>query len=355
MTTKSPTQLFAQLPPYKSPSTPLFRTLPVLWIPYAELMRLNRPAGFCAFYWHYAIGLSFAACISTTAPEPLGLTTLAAYFGVWFLLLRGTVFTVNNNLDQSFDRKVARTRHRSIAGGAVSSRQANWFAVAQLLVAATMVFPLDGASQAWADLEVVMLSVYSLAKRVTDFRQVVLGFGLALPAILCCAALGTDAVLQGERLNADVEGQSIVSAEIYLYLTGVLWTVIFNTVYVHQDIENIEDDKKAGVKSLAVRLGDRTKIGCAVLEYVQVWFLWLAGKYAGFGLWYYVFSCGGTALSLSGMLLTLDLKKPESCAWCFGPGSRFVRFSVVIGLLGTYVSRLDLPAVEYLIRAVRKG
>jgi 4-hydroxybenzoate polyprenyltransferase len=54
---------------YKEPENGIFVVLPRSWIPYAELMRLDRPQGFYVIYWHYLIGLGFAACTAPTLPE----------------------------------------------------------------------------------------------------------------------------------------------------------------------------------------------------------------------------------------------------------------------------------------------
>jgi hypothetical protein len=51
------------------------------------------------------------------------------------------------------------------------------------------------------------------------------------------------------------------------YDTYTLWTVIDDTVYAHQDVKN---DCQAGVKSMAVKFGDRTKPLLVVLAVAQV-------------------------------------------------------------------------------------
>ena len=128
---------------------PSLSVLPASWIPYAELMRLDRPAGFFAFYWHYIIGLAFAACVS---PEKLTLVNLlghASYFAIWVILLRGTVCTINDILDQDFDRQVARTRYRPIARNAVSTAKAWTFTGASLPLTESLPVDLWSLSSAF--------------------------------------------------------------------------------------------------------------------------------------------------------------------------------------------------------------
>ena len=96
-------------------------------------MRLDRPAGFYAFYVPYLIGLGYGACLTDSAPSPTHLLGLCSLFLIYCIILRGAACTWNDNLDQEFDRQVARTKLRPIARGAVSTTQANIFTVALLL------------------------------------------------------------------------------------------------------------------------------------------------------------------------------------------------------------------------------
>ena len=195
----------------------------------------------------------------------------------------------------------------------------------------------------YAVLMTAILSIYPLAKRVSDFPQVLLGFGLAIPVFFCCATLGTDGMLQSHSIQGaglpSEDVPKLIWAEFCLYGAGILWTVTFDTVYAHQDIN---DDKKAGVKSLAVRLGNHSKQVLGALSCLQVVLLLIAGFHSSLSPIYYVLSCGGAGISLFGMILLARLDSPASCAWWFGPGSRFVGTSVTLGLLGEYLRRIQL-------------
>ena len=319
-------------PVYYAPGSGIFTLMPTSWIPYAELMRLDRPAGYYAFYWHYAIGLAFAACIASPPPSPTTIIALAGYLALWVVVLRGAVCTWNDNLDQEFDRKVARCRFRPIARGAVSTVQGHIFTIAQLIVGAFMLFPLPGAVPVYAAVMTAVLTIYPFGKRITDFPQVILGFGFAIPIFMCCAALNADPLFQPELFGGRSRMATIGSG-VCLYGASVLWTIIFDTVYAHQDIK---DDIKAGVKSLALRLGDQTKLGLGILVAVQIGLLVGAGYLSGLSMVYFVVSCGGATVALISMLVLVDLETPASCAWWFGPGSRLVGASIAAGLLGHY-------------------
>ena len=334
---------------YKPPRGGIFTILPTSWVPYAELMRLDRPAGYYAFYWHYIIGLSFAACIAVPPPTLTNLAILAAYLGFWVLILRGAVCTWNDNLDQSFDRKVARTRFRPIARGAVSTVQANLFTLLQLIVGAIILIPLPAECSIYAGIITIILVIYPLGKRFTDFPQAILGLGFALPIFLCCAIFEIDPLLQNNA-GSDAETRSAhLTAAVFLYFAGALWTMIFDTIYAHQDIN---DDKKVGIRSLSVFLGGRTKPVLSVLAAIQVALLVAMGVKCQFSTIYFMGSCTGAAVALFAMLRFVDLRNPTSCAWWFG-SSRLVGGSIAAGLLFEYMLRLWL--VEGGIRQQKIG
>ncbi|RAK77261.1 4-hydroxybenzoate octaprenyltransferase [Aspergillus fijiensis CBS 313.89] len=343
LTPKGQAQTSAGQSQYQPPSTGIFRLMPASWVPYAELMRLDRPAGFFAFYWHYLIGMSFAAAILPSV-SLRALVEAAIYQIVWVIILRGAVCTVNDNFDQEFDRQVARTRWRPIARGAVSTMQANLFAAAQVALLAGMALrcPLQQAAgltavPLYASLTTLILSVYPLGKRVTDMPQMILGVGFAAAIPFSAALLGLDlfpvspfALLQGQG-GAD---SRLAAASLSLCVASGLWTVIFDTVYAHQDRA---DDIKAGVRSLAVRLGDHTKPALAVLAAAQIALLVFTGVQSQFSAVYFVASCGGEALALATMLVVVDLSKPASCAWWFGKGTAIVGIILLSGLVGEYL------------------
>ena len=291
-------------------------------------MRLDRPSGYYAFYWHYLIGLAFAACITPSPPSPLHLASLAAYLAIWVVVFRGAVCAWNDNIDQDFDRQVERCKNRPIARGAVSTFAGHVFTVAQTVVCGMMLVGFQREVLVYAGVMTIVLGIYPFGKRITDFPQVILGFAFAIPVVMCPAILGADPLFA----SGDVRRGALC-----LYGANTLWTIIFDTVYAHQDIK---DDIKAGVKSLAVRLGDQTKLGLGILSAIQVGLLVATGYYCELSWLFYLNGCGGAALSLFGMLYLVKLEQPASCAWWFGPGSRLVGASVVIGLLGHFAMRI---------------
>ena len=122
-----------------------------------------------------------------------------------------------------------------------------------------------------------------------------------------------------------------------LFVANILWTMIYDTVYAHQDIR---DDIKAGVKSMAIRFADSTKQLATTLAAIQVALLSYTGWHAGLSPIYYVLTCGGTAVALGKMIAEVDLKEPSSCARFFYRGFWYVGGSIIMGFAAEYTTRL---------------
>ncbi|KAB8199952.1 UbiA prenyltransferase family-domain-containing protein [Aspergillus parasiticus] len=316
---------FPNLPPYSDPKTGLLSTLPSSWIPYAQLMRIDRPGGLYAFYFPYLIGIMYAACIAPTTVAPVTLLLMAVVLLPVNILLRGAACTWNDTLDQDFDRRVERCRHRPVARGAVSTQQAHIFTCAQLAAGYPLLSFFPVACTWHMLIMVVLFFIYAYMKRVTYYPQVVLGFPFAWAILFCVAAMDMPAL-----------GDHTVPT-LALYAANVLWTIIYDTIYAHQDVA---DDEKAGVKGMALRFKDSTKLLASILATMQVAFLAVSGLWAGFGILYFVGTVGGVAAALGYYIYDVDLKNPQSCGTWFGAQFWIVGAGFMAGLTAEYMLNL---------------
>jgi 4-hydroxybenzoate polyprenyltransferase len=319
---------FPCLPAYSDPTTGFLSKIPSSWVPYAQLMRIDRPGGLYAFYFPYLIGLMYAACITPDAPPaPATLLRHAAVLLPFNFLLRGAACTWNDNVDQRFDRRVARTRHRAIARGAVTTSQANVFTLVQMVAGYPILRTFPDVVMPHMGVIVGLFFVYSLMKRVTYYPQVVLGFPFAWAILFCVATLGMD----------PLEGASRAAPTAALFAANVLWTITYDTIYAHQDIEY---DEQAGVKGMALRFRHSTKALATVLSAVQVILLALCGAWAGFGAAYMVGTVGGVAAAMAYYIYDVDLDEPESCGAWFRDQFWIVGGGFIAGLTAEYALRL---------------
>ncbi|BHF61184.1 Para-hydroxybenzoate--polyprenyltransferase, mitochondrial precursor (PHB:polyprenyltransferase) [Sparganum proliferum] len=94
-----------------------------------------------------------------------------------------------------------------------------------------------------------------------------------------------------------------------LYFSAVAWTVIYDTVYAHQDIKY---DKKLGLKSTAILFGDDTKKWLSVFALVMAANLGIVGITSESG-WIYFLGAGLSMIRLGFSLYKTDLHNPASC------------------------------------------
>lgn len=236
--------------------------------------------------------------------------------------MRGAGCTINDLWDRNLDPHVARTRLRPIARGAVTPFKALVFTGAQLFtgLAVLLQFPLECFFYATPSL--LFVASYPLAKRVTYYPQFVLGLTFSWGAMMGFPALGVDLL----------SNSSALAAAACLYGSNVAWTVLYDFIYAHMDIE---DDVKAGIKSIALA-HDQSKRLLVGLAAVQVGFLAAAGLAAGAGPAFFVGSCGGAALTLGYMIKKVNLQNVKDCWWWFVNGCWLTGGAISAGLAVDY-------------------
>ena len=340
--------------------------LPGAVLPYVQLMRLDRPNGYWYFWYPHAFGAFWAAIQQCSRPQDLLLVNLILLWGV--LIMRGATCTWNDTVDVDFDRKVSRCRNRPLARGAISVTQANLFTAAQTLASLATLTLLPTLCVVYAAPAVIGWFCYPLAKRVTYYPQVVLGFPMAWGVYMGAASMGADPLhfaplldtltIIVRRESTEISGLSSILEALQevrvewpltaFYAANVIWTLLYELVYSHQDAA---EDTAAGVKNLvllyanpnAATPGERfgTMPLLCRLAVAQVLFLAAAGSLAGFGFGYNAVAVAGTAAALATMLSCVRLEEPGSCAWWFRVGnSQYAGSAILAGLAAEYVAGL---------------
>ena len=99
-----------------------------------------------------------------------------------------------------------------------------------------------------------------------------------------------------------------------LYGAGVAWTLVYDTIYAHQDAV---DDAAIGVRSTALRFGDDTPRWLTGFSAATVAGLAAAGHAAGVGWPYYVgVAAAGAHLAWQARAHVLRCALRTSCAVC---------------------------------------
>ena len=265
--------------------------LPAGWRPYLLLARLDRPIGAWLLFLPGLWGILLAG------PPAVRSIRLILLFAIGAVVMRAAGCVVNDLWDRDIDRRVARTAGRPLASGALQPWQALVFLGALLLAGLSILLQLDRLAQVLGASSLVLVALYPLAKRVTWWPQLAMGFTFGFGAPLGYAAAAG-------RIDA---------AWAALYGAAIVWDLGFDTIYAHQDRE---DDALVGVKSTARLFGERSRPFLAACYAATLAMLALSGWWAGLGAWFY------PALVLPGTLLfrqvwVLDIHDPALCLRLF--------------------------------------
>ena len=153
--------------------------LPARAVPFAKLARLDAPAGTLLLLAPCAWSIALAAPAGAL-PD----LQLLALFSLGAVLLRGAGCTVNDLWDRDIDARVARTRHRPLACGAVTPAGALVFLGAQLGVGLGVLLQLNTFAQVLGASSLGLVATYPLMKRITNWPQAFLGLTFNWGALL---------------------------------------------------------------------------------------------------------------------------------------------------------------------------
>lgn len=317
----------SNFPPYKLPTEGFLSYLPASWVPFAELIRIHRPAAIINVYFPYLFGSLLAACLTDTIPSPYDLGIINIVLFVISVIIRSVGCTWNDITDRHLDKHVARCSIRPVARGAISPLTGGVFMIFQYMTLFVFVLSTFPDILPWLSPVIILGTFYPYAKRITNYAQVVLGVTFALGVPAGCAIRG----INPWELGLSRSGVALYS----LSASYLLWTVIYDTIYAFQDVR---DDKKAGIKAMSVRHQKHMIPLLFVLSTVQIGLMAAAGILIGAGKIYYI-GVISTVACLVRMLSVIDLDSPESCWSWFKYGSLLVGGCITLSLEGEYLQR----------------
>ncbi len=263
------------------------RRMPRWSRPYFRLARLDRPTGI----WLLLLPCWWAiALASPTATIGLGTTVL---FTIGAIVMRGAGCAVNDMIDRKIDAQVERTRLRPLASGEIGLFGALVFLAILLLLGLAILVQLNWLAIGLGVASLVLVAVYPLMKRLTWWPQAFLGITFNWGAIMGWAA---------------VTGH-VGAGAVALYVAGFCWTLVYDTIYAHQDAR---DDAEAGVKSTARRFGRFSRLWLAGFAVLMLGLLALAGELAHLGN-VYRFMLIPVAFHLAWLLLFWKTDDPGDC------------------------------------------
>jgi len=121
-----------------------------------------------------------------------------------------------------------------------------------------------------------------------------------------------------------------------LYAGGICWTLVYDSVYAHQDKA---DDVQVGIRSTALLFGPQTRPILSGLSASSLLLISYAGHLNSQGELFYL-GVGLASLQLARILYRTDFDNRQSC-WNGFVGCGWAGFWIWMGALGDYVMLLS--------------
>ena len=287
---------------------------------YLKLGRYDRPVGSMLLFWPCTWGLTLGA----PGLSILYFKCMALYFS-GSVLMRSSGCIINDMWDKDIDSKVIRSKDRPLANNKITYKQASIFLSGHLAISLWILLQLP-LNSIVAGLGVMpIVCIYPYMKRVTYFPQFFLGLAFNSGIIVGLAS---------------ISGVIPIDVAIPLYSAGIIWTLIYDTVYAHMDKE---DDKKIDVKSTAIYFGDKSKYYFVIFTIIMMYLFHIAirnsnkdGKLSRYRLVTYGLLVIGFLFQLNS-IYKVNFKSPLSCLKHFKANSWFG----LIIFLACFASLLD--------------
>jgi len=276
---------------------------------YLLLMRLDRPIGSLLLLWPTLWALWLAG---RGHPDTLVVTV----FVLGVVVMRSAGCVINDYADRHLDPHVARTRHRPMASGQVSEREALALFGVLCLVAFALVLLMNGLTILMSLGGLALAAIYPFMKRYTHLPQVVLGaaFGWAVP-MAYAAETGT-----------------VPPTGWLLFMATVLWTTAYDTIYAMVDRP---DDLRSGVKSTAILFGEADRHLIALIQGLFFTVMVIIGRRLDLGPYYYAGLAAALLLAFYQMTL-IWRREPPRCFKAFLNNNWFGA-AIFVGLVANYL------------------
>ena len=289
-------------------------SLPESVQPFARLMRLDKPTGAQLLMWPSFWSIALA----TPASHLPSLTTLGL-FGLGSLVMRGAGCVVNDLWDKDFDKKVERTKSRPLASDQLTTTDAVMLLGGLCGCGLLILVQFDLNSIALGASSLLLVTTYPLFKRFTYWPQFVLGLTFNWGALLGWSVVAN--------------GVMDWSAVLPLYVSGICWTLIYDTIYAHQDKR---DDLIIGLKSTAIKFGKDTTKWLSAFSAIMCSSLVLTGINTS-QCWPYYTAVAITGLNLIHQTSTLNINSQEDCWRKFKQNTQIGWILFVGIVLSTYL------------------
>lgn len=215
-------------------------------------MRFDKPIGTLLLLWPTLWALWIAA-----KGLPTGKNLFIFISGV--VLMRAAGCVINDFADRKFDSHVSRTKHRPLATGKISSREAIFLFIFLCMLAFILVLFTNKLTLFLAFFAIITAVIYPFMKRHTYWPQFILGLAFSFSVPMAFAA---------------EIGKLSLPTGIVMLIT-ILWTIAYDTEYA---IVDRADDVKIGIKSTAILFGKYNRLIIGLFQGTVIALLCVLGK-----------------------------------------------------------------------------
>ncbi|MBP6058776.1 MAG: 4-hydroxybenzoate octaprenyltransferase [Nitrosomonas sp.] len=228
---------------------------------YAQLMRLDKPIGILLLLWPMLWGLWFAA---QGFPD----WHILVIFVLGTILMRSAGCVINDFADRNIDPHVERTKHRPMAAGHVSSKEALLLAAGLSLCAFLLILPLNQLTILLSVPALFLAGTYPFTKRFFAMPQAYLGIAFSFGIPMAFAA----------------QTDGLPSIVWILMLANLFWVIAYDTAYAMVDKP---DDLKIGIKTSAITFGRFDVLGVMLCHACFIMIMMVIGQLQQMNLAYY--------------------------------------------------------------------
>ncbi len=200
---------------------------------------------------HTLFALPFAFLGAVLAAEGLPSWSQIIWITAAMVGARSAAMTFNRIIDRRIDGQNPRTASRELPSGKLSLRFAWLFFSASVLLFLIAAYFLNWLTLALSPIALLSVLGYSYAKRFTSLAHLLLGWALAISPTAAWIA---------------VRGTIDSGLPILLSVVVLMWTAGFDVLYACQDLEF---DRKAGLRSIPARYGIKNSLWIARLFHFQ--------------------------------------------------------------------------------------
>ena len=227
-------------------------------------MRLDRPIGFLLLFYPISFSL-----VSQSNYD----YELLKYFILFFIgsvVMRSAGCVINDILDKKIDKKVKRTQSRPLASSKLTILKACVTLVILLLIGLLILINLNMPSIVLGFLIIPLVILYPLAKRF-----------FALPQLILAMTYNWGCMIGWVAISSPYNFNNI----FILYLSLVIWTIVYDTIYAVQDEE---EDRKMNLYSTALLFGSKKLLILNALIVIKYFLLIVFGFVLNYGVIFYV-------------------------------------------------------------------